>query len=65
MAVTTLGLQVADESWKAGDKGAGSAVVLISTHLPNGGALDNAKGGGLTEAFVEALPVNHATKVRR
>ena len=49
VAVTTLGMQVADESWKAGTKGAGSAVVLIGTHLPNAGAMDNAKGGGLNE----------------
>ena len=60
-----MGLQMAEESWEAGDKGAGSAVVSIGTHLPNGGALDNAKGGGLTEAFVEALPVKYATKNRR
>ena len=44
-----MGMQVADESWKAGTKGAGSAVVPIGAHLPNAGAIDTAKGGGLNE----------------
>ena len=65
MAVTTLGLQVAAEGRKARARGAGENVVSIGSHLPNGGALDKAKGGGLTEAFVEALPVKYATKNRR